>query len=591
MKMYPILDYSMKLFTAARSVPMTTAPTVTTISKSEARSAAGMVASKDVHATRAGLQMLEMGGNAVDAAVAACFAVGVVEPMSSGIGGGGYLVYQVGEIGGVIGFPMKGPLAATPDMYELTGEAAVGNFGWAGVVNDENLDGPRSIAVPGAVAGLCEAHRRLGSLPLREVTAPAVSLARDGHYPGWHNMYALGMMASRLFAFDELRAVFMPGGRLPSGDATAPALIRQPQLADVLEAIGRHGASAFYAGDVAKAITSDVRASGGILSERDLAEYEPFVWEGGLEFAYRGNTVRVPPFACAGTTSAMTLRLLDSFDVRSMGHNSARALHTYIYAARLAYADRFAYMADPAFVEVPWKGLVSDGYAHARRKGISPDRLGAIQAGDPWAFEDGEPSEALPPSAPALDSGTTHLCAMDADGGAVSLTNTLMAGFGSGFVPKGTGVVMNNGMMWFDPVAGRVNSIMPGKYPLNNMTPALVMNQDGVRMAVGASGGRRITNCVTQLISKALDYGMGPQDAIDSPRVDCSLPVTSVDPRLPADVVADLESRGHRIHVIGDNHVQGGFASFASPVAIVRESAKDFRAGVDTFHSAYAEGI
>ena len=124
-----------------------------------------------------------MGGNAVDAAVAACFAVGVVEPMSSGIGGGGYLVYQVGDGGGVVGFPMKGPLAAKPDMYELTGEAAVGNFGWAGVANDENLDGPRSIAVPGAVAGLCEAHRRLGRLPLKEVVAPAVELARDGHSP------------------------------------------------------------------------------------------------------------------------------------------------------------------------------------------------------------------------------------------------------------------------------------------------------------------------------------------------------------------------------------------------------------------------
>ena len=175
----------------------TATPTLTTLAKTEARAPNGMVATKDVHATRAGLQMLEMGGNAVDAAVAACFAVGVVEPASSGIGGGGYLVYQVGERGGVVGFPMKGPLAARPDMYELSGETSVGNFGWAGVVGDENLDGPRSIAVPGAVAGLCEAHRLLGRLPLEDVVAPAVSLARDGHSPGWHNMYALGLTASQ----------------------------------------------------------------------------------------------------------------------------------------------------------------------------------------------------------------------------------------------------------------------------------------------------------------------------------------------------------------------------------------------------------
>ena len=569
----------------------TSTPTLTTISKTEARASRGMVATKDVHATRAGVQMLEMGGNAVDAAVAACFAVGVVEPMSSGIGGGGYLVYQVGDRGGVVGFPMKGPLAAQPDMYELTGEAAVGNFGWAGVVDDANLDGPRSIAVPGAVAGLCEAHRLLGKLPFKEVIAPAVSLARDGHSPGWHNMYALGLMASRLFDFDELRNVFMPGGRLPAGDLTSPALLQQPDLADVLEAIGSEGPSAFYSGEIARTLASDIQANGGIVSEEDFSEYRPFVWDSGLEFAYRGQTVRVPPFACAGTTSAMTLRLLDGFDVRAMGHNSADALHAYIYGARLAYVDRFDYLADPAFVNVPWKGLVSDGYSDQRRGLIDAHRLGKVKAGDPWAFDEGTPGEKMAASAPALDSGTTHLCAMDGDGNAVSLTNTLMAGFGSGFVPKGTGVVMNNGMMWFDPTPGRVNSIKPGKYPLNNMTPALVLGENGVRMAVGASGGRRITNCVTQMISKVVDHDMGPQEAIDSPRVDCSLPITSVDPRMTAEVVAELESRGHRIYVIGDNHVQGGFASFASPVSIVRDSDESFRAGVDTFHSAYAEGL
>ena len=466
----------------------TATPTLTTISKTEARASGGMVATKDVHATRAGVQMLEMGGNAVDAAVAACFAIGVVEPMSSGIGGGGYLVYQVGDRGGVVGFPMKGPLAAKPDMYELSGEAAVGNFGWAGVVNDENLDGPRSIAVPGAVAGLCEAHSLLGKLPLKEVIAPAVSLARDGHSPGWHNMYALGLMASRLFDFDELRNVFMPGGKLPTGDLTSPALLRQPDLADVLEAIGREGPSAFYSGDVARALTSDIQANGGIVSEKDLAEYRPFVWDSGLEFGYRGHTVRVPPFACAGTTSAMTLRLLDGFDVSSMGHNSPDALHAYIYGARLAYVDRFTYMADPAFVNAPWKGLVSDGYTELRRGLIDSHRLGKVEPGDPWEFDEGAPGEIMEASAPALDSGTTHLCAMDGDGNAVSLTNTLMAGFGSGFVPKGTGVVMNNGMMWFDPIPGRVNSIMSGKYPLNNMTPALVIGDDGVRLAVGRVG-------------------------------------------------------------------------------------------------------
>ncbi len=566
-------------------------PTRTSIVKEEATARRGMVATKDRLATEAGIMILEAGGNAVDAAVAACLAVGVVEPASSGIGGGGYLVYQVGDQGGAIGFPMRGPLAATPDMYEMSGEPAVGNFGWAGVVDDANLEGFRSIATPGAVAGLCEAHRRYGRLPLKEVVAPAVAIARNGFSPSWFGLYAMGLLAGKLLKYRELRRVFMPGGEMPTGDLVDRPLLKQPDLADVLDAIGRRGPDAYYRGDIARAIVADVRDNGGILSEEDFARYRPFVWDGGLEFPYRGHTVRVPPYASAGITSAMTLKLLDGFDVASMGHNTVEMLHAYISCARLAYADRFAYVADPDSADVPWAGLVSDAYASARRDSIGPAAPRAYEAGDPWAAEGRKPEVVLAGSRPAVDDGTTHLCVIDGEGNAVSLTNTVMSGFGSGIVPKGTGIVMNNGMMWFDPVPGRVNSIAPGKFPLNNMTPALVLGDQGVRLAVGASGGRRITNCVTQLIVKVLDYRMGPQAAIDSPRVDCSAPHTSVDPRLDGGVKAGLEAKGHRLMVIGEGFVQSGFASFASPVAIVRSGPDDFRAGVDTFHSAYAAGV
>jgi gamma-glutamyltranspeptidase/glutathione hydrolase len=383
----------------------------------------------------------------------------------------------------------------------------------------------------------------------------------------------------------------MPGGEMPTGDLLTPPRLRQPELAEVLEAIGRQGPDAFYRGDVANAIVSDIRRNGGILSEGDLASYSPFVWESGLEFSYRGHTVRVPPYASAGITSAMTLKLLDGFDVAAMGHNSVEMLHTYICCTRLAYADRFTYVADPAFCDVPWNGLLSDGYTQRRRASIVETAPAAFEPGDPWIEEGRTPSQVLAASRPSFDGGTTHLCVIDGEGNAVSLTNTVGSGFGSGIVPKGTGIVMNNGMLWWDPVRGRVNSIEPGKLPLNNMTPALVLDSDGVKMAVGASGGRRITNCVTQLIVKALDFGMGPQAAIDSPRVDCSMPFTSVDPGLDEEVMAGLESRGHRLQPIGEGFVETGFASFASPLAIVRDGPDELRAGVDTFHSAYAEGL
>ena len=269
-------------------------PTITRVVKEEARADSAMVATKDIEATRAGLAMLEAGGNAIDAAVAACLAVGVVEPASSGIGGGGYLVYQVGEQGGVIGFPMKGPLAAKPDMYELTGESATGSFGWPGVVDDANIEGFRSIATPGAVAGLCEAHRRFGKLPLTEVVAPAVRLARKGFSPNPFGLYQISGMGGMLFRYNELRRVLMPGGNMPGGDVVDRVVLKQPDLANVLEAIGKGGADAFYKGDIAAAITSDIRRNGGILSEDDMAQYKPLVWDKGLEFGYRGCTVRVP---------------------------------------------------------------------------------------------------------------------------------------------------------------------------------------------------------------------------------------------------------------------------------------------------------
>ena len=211
--------------------------------------------------------------------------------------------------------------------------------------------------------------------------------------------------------------------------------------------------------------------------------------------------------------------------------------------------------------------------------------------GNPWVEEGREPLTKFAASTPILDDGTTHICVIDKDSNAVSFTNTVGSGFGSGIVPKGTGIVMNNGMSWFDPIPGRINSIMPGRWPLNNAVPALVLNSSGVLMSVGVTGGRRITNAVTQIISNVIDFGMGPQTAIDCPRVDCSSPFTSVSPELDENVRSQLEQRGHKLRVMGPEYPVTGFANFGSPVAIVRSNTGQLSGGADTFHSAYAEGI
>lgn len=562
----------------------------TRLIKSEATSQLGMVATNSPLATEAGLRMLKSGGNAVDAAVAAAFAIAVVEPTSNGIGGGGYLVYEVSGQGGVLGFPMRGPLAANEDMYKLTGESSVGSFGWPGVVGDDNIEGSRSIATPGAVAGLCLAQERLGKLSLSEVMLPAIELARWGFKTNWYYSYSFGQQFGKLFKYAELRRVFAPGDAMPSTEMLSPSVIVQENLADALEVISKEGAKAFYRGDLTREIVKGIKAEGGILTEEDFANYEVQIAKGGLEFRYRGNTIRVPPGANAGTTTAMTLRLLDGYNIASLGHNSEEMLHLYISCAQLAYADRFAYLADPTFVPSPYKGLLNHEYINGRR-GLIRENSQQFEQGDPWAYEASRPDHVLPSSRPAWDTGTTHLCVIDGNGNAVSLTNTLMSGFGSGVIPKGTGIVMNNGMMWFDPVPGRVNSIAPGKYPLNNMTPALVLGEQGVKVAVGASGGRMITNCVTQLVSKIIDFEMGPQEAIDSPRVDCSKPEVGIDPRIHESIQSALAAKGHVLKPINKSLLEEGFSSFASPLAIVRSPEGTLKAGVDTFKLAHAEGM
>ncbi len=579
-------------------------------SKQEALGERGMVATKHRLASAAALEMLHGGGNVIDAAVAAAFAVGVVEPASSGIGGGGYLVYQVGERGGVFGFPMRAPLDVTPDLYRLTGAPAVGAFGWPGVEDDANLEGPRSVAVPGAVAGLTAAHRALGRLPLDEVVAPAVELARSGFAPEFHDLMAFAGQTGKLTRYPELRSVFLPGGELPAGIQipgpgylrgervwAEPAKIRQPDLADTLETIGIEGADGFYRGGVANRLVDAVQGAGGKLSHADLERYRPFHWHVGdssdgppLEVRYRNLRVRVAPFASGGITSAMTLQLLDQTDLAACGHNTAEALHRYICAARLAYADRFAFLADPESADVPWRGLISPAYAARRWSTVGRKAPRRVKPGDPWQEEGRHAPRRAPGSAPAYQDGTTHLCAMDGAGNAVSLTNTLMAGFGSGVLAAGTGVILNNGMMWFDPVPGHVNSIAPRKLPLNNMSPLLVLDQHGARLAVGASGGRRITNCVTNLVVKMLDFGLGPQQAIDAPRLDCSTPLTAVDGRVPTAVIEELHDRRHHVAAIDPRYTTEGMSPFASPVAIARDGAT-LRGGADTFHSAHAGGL
>ncbi|HCE76130.1 MAG TPA: hypothetical protein DEP04_05825, partial [Dehalococcoidia bacterium] len=423
----------------------------------------------------------------------------------------------------------------------------------------------------------------------RDILAPAIELARKGFSPDWFTLYKLGSLSEMILRYPELKRTFMQNNALPYGSIDSAFILKQPELADALDNIGKYEHEGFYRSDLTKMIVDDVQSNGGIISMDDFKQYKAFYWDKGLEFSYRNKDVRVPPMASAGITTAMTLKILEGYDLENMGHNSTQSLHAYISAAKLAYADRFEYIADPEHADVPWKGLISESYAMRRRQEIGQQAPEKYKPGNPWKEEGRKPRSILTGSSPSPDTGTTHLAVIDKDGNAVSITNTIMSGFGSGIIPKNSGVIMNNGMMWYDPVPGRVNSISSGKYPLNNMSPALVIGNEGVEIAVGASGGRRITNCVSSLLVNMLDFGMGPQQAIDAPRVDCSGETIDVDTNLNTDVIAELKTKGHNIRVLGQEYSQTGLAKFASPVAI-RKNGTLFSGGVDTFHSAHAAG-
>jgi gamma-glutamyltranspeptidase/glutathione hydrolase len=298
---------------------------------------------------------------------------------------------------------------------------------------------------------------------------------------------------------------------------------------------------------------------------------------------YRGTAIHAAPGATGATTTLEMLNILEGFDVRALGAGSAETLHRWIEASRLAFADRYRYLADAERVDVPWRGLLAEDYAARRRAAIGARAATAYAAGDPWPFEGrARPEVSYRPSRPWEPEGTTHLSVVDGDRNAVALTQTLLSW--SGVVLPRSGVVMNDAMGWFDPLPGRANSIAPGKRGLNNMSPVILLDEGRPWVTLGAPGGRRIIGTVAQVISNLVDHRMGVQEAITAPKIDCSEPVTRVDARIPESVRADLEARGHTLAV-----TEG--TPGASPSAVlIDHRTGDLRGGEDPFSEGVATG-
>jgi gamma-glutamyltranspeptidase/glutathione hydrolase len=513
-----------------------------------ARGERGMVATSQADATRAGIEMLEAGGNAIDAAVAAGFALAVTQPFSTGIGGGAFLLIRLAG-GEVVALDCRetAPAAADRDMFVRPGVPA-----------NASRSGALAVATPGLVQGLALVLERHGTKSLAQVMAPAIRLAERGFAIGPYHAGMLEYARERGLGerFPETGRIQLP----PSGSSVEPGwVLVQEDLARSLRAIAERGPEAVTRGEIARRIAAEVKARGGILTEADLAAYEPRLRE-PVWGAYRGyEIVSFPPPSSGGVALIEALNILEDFDLAAYGAGSSASFHRIAEALKLAFADRAAYLGDPDFTKVPVEALISKEYADELQARINPPRWRRW----PWTWARDETALSVRgPGLPPDDAGTTHLSVTDAAGNAVAMTKTINTPFGSGITVPGTGIVLNNEMDDFavapyEPNAyGLVdtrgaNAVAPGKRPLSSMTPTLVLRDGRLFLVTGSPGGPRIISTVLLTLLNVLDFGMDVQAAVAAPRIHHQwIPDTlSVEPGVPEDVVEGLRARGHEVEV------------------------------------------
>jgi gamma-glutamyltranspeptidase/glutathione hydrolase len=551
----------------------------------------GVVSSKTIQGSEAGAKILAKGGNAVDAAAAVAATTWVSEPWNNGLGGGGYMViHRPGASPAVVDYTMIAPKGASPEMFPLAPKSRDKElFGWASVVGAKNVHGHSSVAVPGSLAGIALALEQFGTISLAEALEPAIVLAEEGVPITWHFGYLTARFAPILAKYEHTRAIYLDDGDFApfSAEAASPRRLRNPDLANVLRLIADQGAAAFYEGEPAERIARYLSDHGSPMTRDDFASYRARIVD-PLISDFHGHQILATPGPGGGPTLSEGMRLLAGFDPRSAGLGSAEALHLFAESFKIAFADRFAYFADPTQVDVPFDALLSADYLDHRRAGIAPDRATPARSGDRAALG---VTHQLAPSIPEYTSGgsTTHFSVIDGNGMAVSNTQTLLSGWGSGVVAPGTGVVLNNGMMWFDPEPGRPNSVGPGKRPVANMSPVVVTKEGQAVAALGASGGRKIIGAVAQLAINLIDHDLEIQAATSAPRIDVSTPEVLVSDRLPRATIDALIAKGHPVRVIDETQMGG---EFASPANVQRTGDGTLLSGLDPYYfPASAVGV
>lgn len=497
----------------------------------------GMVASQNALSTEIGVEILEQGGNAIDAAVAVGLALAVTLPRAGNVGGGGFMLVHLGDQNRTVAvdFRETAPSSASAEMYfDASGE----------VDNTEYRFTHKSSAVPGTIAGFDHILRNYGTMSWKQVVEPALRLARDGIRVTDDLSQNLERAKDRLTANPTTRATYYK----PGGESYAVGeLFRQPALAWTLEQIATGGAKAFYHGAIAEKIAADMKAHNGLITKDDLADYRVVERE-PVEGTFKDYTVAAMSAPSSGGMHILQmLNIFENYSLDEMGHESADAVHLMAETMKLAYADRSKYLGDPDFVDIPVEALTSKAYARSLVSGISMDRA--------------RPSDDILPGAlaPYESPETTHYSILDEHGNAVVNTYTLMFSYGSGVVIDGAGILMNNNMGNFTlrpdipdafGLMGSVdNQIAPGRRPVSSMTPVIVF-RDGVPfLLTGSPGGSRIITTNLQLIVNVLVHGMNIADATAAPRMHHQWhpDVLQLENGFSPDTIRILRSRGHEI--------------------------------------------
>lgn len=501
-----------------------------------------MVVSAHPLASKVGKEIMEKGGNAVDAAIATQFALAVVYPGAGNIGGGGFMVSRManGEIA-ALDYREKAPLAGGRDMYlDANGD----------VIPMASVRGHLAAGVPGTVAGLETAHQKYGKLDWANLVQPAIDLAANGWELTAREARGLNSNRKSFIEYNTVQPDFFlakEGLEWKEGD-----IVSIPDLAKTLERIRDNGRDGFYKGETAKLIVEEMQRGDGLISLKDLEDYNA-VWRTPISGKYRGyDFISMPPPSSGGIALSQLFHSVEPFNLKKMGFHSPAAIHLITEAERRAYADRAAHLGDPDFFDVPRDGLTDKTYTEARMSSYDPNKATAsseISAGTP---------------APKESEETTHLSVVDPWGNAVSVTTTLNGGMGSKVFVGGAGFLLNNEMDDFSSkpgtpnmyglVGGEANAIAPGKRMLSSMTPSIVSKDGKLFMVVGTPGGSTIITSVFQTIINVIDFDMTMQEAVSAPRFHHQwLPDVIQTERNAFDslLIVNLESKGHKLRSRG----------------------------------------